>query len=62
MKKKDSKGAVIQLYDSTWVPVGMYELHECCDCKKLHEIKHRWNDKKKVLEERWIVVEPKKRK
>lgn len=45
-----------QLYDDTWVPVGKYQLHECCFCKAEHEVRIRWNNDKNMLEEQWKVT------
>jgi hypothetical protein len=45
-----------QLYDTTWIPVGEYEVDICCGCGLKHRVVYRWNQRRRRLEERWIVL------
>lgn len=44
----------VQLDSKKWVPVGRYQLHECCDCGLVHEVQFRYSKRVKRFEERWI--------
>lgn len=64
MKRRTPKKGVIQkqLDNKTWVPVGRYELHECCDCGLVHKVDFRYNRRIKRFEERWTPLFTTKRK
>lgn len=52
----------VQLDSGKWVPIGRYQLHECCDCGLVHEVSFRYNKRVKRFEERWKPVRKHKRK
>jgi hypothetical protein len=50
------------LTSDDWVPVGKYQLHECCGCGMEHRVEIRWNTAKARLEERWVLTKTPPRK
>lgn len=45
----------------TWVPIGRYEYHVCCECGCEHKVEYRFNKKQKQFEERWSLIKGKQR-
>lgn len=56
----DKPGAVYEVTDGEWLPIGAFRHHICCGCGMEHKVETRVHDG--VLQERWTTTKPPQRK